>query len=76
MKLLDFTCERINDLLPPGFAHLHLGSVLPHSKSILLDQAAAQVSGKVFSIAAGIGDEYARRAGSGMHGFELWFVYS
>lgn len=46
-----------------GITHLNLGSVLPYTKSILLDQAAAHVSGKVFSIAAGIGDEYARRAG-------------
>ncbi len=58
-----FTCERGNDLMPPGFTYLHLGSVLPNGKAIILDQATAQVSGKVFSVAASIGDEYAGRVG-------------
>ena len=64
-----FTCECVNDLLPPCFANLHLGSILPHSKVILLSQAAAQVSSKVFPIAAGIGDEYAGWAGWSLHCF-------
>ena len=68
--------ENTDEMSEAGITHLNLGSVLPHSKAILLGQAAAQVSGKVISIAAGIGDEYARRAGSGVHGFELWFLYS
>lgn len=58
-----FACERGNDLLPPGFAHPNLGSFLPHGKATLLGQAAVQVSGKVFSVAASIGDEYTGRAG-------------